>query len=251
MNSTDKQQCRLTYNYWRKGGYTIGSEDYRWEIVKNYTGPAVFFAFNVVFISLLQSHLLFWATMPYYVLLLTARLASVSSKMPTWGAADTIGAATMLTFIAISWIADQQQWNYYEAREQYRKTAKVPHGHEQANLERGFNTSRLFRYSRHPNFAGEQGVWVTLYLWSCAVTGTWYHWAGFGAFAYLALFQASTWLTELLSTQKYPEYKDYQKMAGKFLPSFNTKPHVFSGHRSSNSTNGVSKRPDATNPKNR
>lgn len=23
-------QLRLTFNYWRKGGYSIGSEDYRW-----------------------------------------------------------------------------------------------------------------------------------------------------------------------------------------------------------------------------
>ena len=23
-------QIRLTFNYWRKGGYQIGSEDYRW-----------------------------------------------------------------------------------------------------------------------------------------------------------------------------------------------------------------------------
>ena len=29
-NISDKQQLRLTFNYWRKGGYNIGSEDYRW-----------------------------------------------------------------------------------------------------------------------------------------------------------------------------------------------------------------------------
>lgn len=23
-------KARLTFNYWRKGGYTVGSEDYRW-----------------------------------------------------------------------------------------------------------------------------------------------------------------------------------------------------------------------------
>lgn len=25
-------QIRLTFNYWRKGGYQIGSEDYRWYV---------------------------------------------------------------------------------------------------------------------------------------------------------------------------------------------------------------------------
>lgn len=47
--------ARLTFNYWRKGGYQVGSEDYRWNIVKDYTGPAVMFIFNVIFISLAQN----------------------------------------------------------------------------------------------------------------------------------------------------------------------------------------------------
>ena len=45
---------RLTYNYWRKGGYQIGSEDYRWKIVKDSVGAVPFFLLNVVFISTLQ-----------------------------------------------------------------------------------------------------------------------------------------------------------------------------------------------------
>lgn len=46
---------RLTYNYWRKGGYTVGSEDYRWEVLKKNIGPVLFLPFNIVFISLIQS----------------------------------------------------------------------------------------------------------------------------------------------------------------------------------------------------
>lgn len=46
---------RLTYNYWRKGGYNIGSEDYRWEIVRKYVTPFQMFLFNIVFISTAQS----------------------------------------------------------------------------------------------------------------------------------------------------------------------------------------------------
>lgn len=45
---------RLTYNYWRKGGYEIGSEDYRWELIKKYIGQPAFFVLNVVFIASLQ-----------------------------------------------------------------------------------------------------------------------------------------------------------------------------------------------------
>lgn len=46
---------RLTYNYWRRGGYQVGSEDYRWELVKNKIGNLAFFLLNVFFISSLQA----------------------------------------------------------------------------------------------------------------------------------------------------------------------------------------------------
>lgn len=46
---------RLTFNYWRKGGYSVGSEDYRWNIVKDRIGSAGMFLLNVTFISLGQN----------------------------------------------------------------------------------------------------------------------------------------------------------------------------------------------------
>lgn len=45
---------RLTYNYWRRGGYQIGSEDYRWELIKKQIGSVAFFLLNIVFISSIQ-----------------------------------------------------------------------------------------------------------------------------------------------------------------------------------------------------
>ena len=45
---------RLTYNYWRRGGYQVGSEDYRWLIIKKNIGSVPFFLLNVLFISTLQ-----------------------------------------------------------------------------------------------------------------------------------------------------------------------------------------------------
>lgn len=32
LNADMRVQIRLTFNYWRKGGYTVGSEDYRWYV---------------------------------------------------------------------------------------------------------------------------------------------------------------------------------------------------------------------------
>ncbi len=100
----------------------------------------------------------------------------------------------------------------------YQEKAKVPGGYEQRELDRGFVTSGLWAWSRHPNFAAEQTFWVLLYQWSCFLTGSFVNWSGIGALGYLALFQASTWFTELVSRGKYPEYKEYQAKVGKFLP---------------------------------
>ena len=41
----------------------------------------------------------------------------------------------------------------------------------QADLDRGFLTHGLFRFSRHPNYFGELGVWWTIYILGSAVGG--------------------------------------------------------------------------------
>ncbi|KAI4236104.1 MAG: hypothetical protein L6R40_006229 [Gallowayella cf. fulva] len=207
--------ARLTYNYWRKGGYTVGSEDYRWNIVKDYvSNPVIFFIFNVVFISWAQSFLLFSVTLPTYVLLLAAPIIKPQT-------ADIAFSQILLGCIFLAYASDQQQWDFYAAKNSYQKTAKAPPSGRftAADLDRGFNTKGLWSLSRHPNFLAEQSVWVTLYIWSCWMTGTSYHWAGLGAASYLILFQSSTWLTELITAGKYPDYKMYQKRVGKFVPS--------------------------------
>lgn len=86
-----------------------------------------------------------------------------------------------------------------------------------------FNASGLWAWSRHPNFAAEQAFWVCLYQWCCLESRSYLNWTGAGAFSYLILFQASTWLTELLSAGKYPDYKVYQQRVSKFLPKAGTK----------------------------
>jgi steroid 5-alpha reductase family enzyme len=142
--------------------------------------------------------------------------------MSSW---DTFFGRTMLFLVVMEWFADQQQWNYHAAKGVYSKTAKVPadYKYTREQLDRGFNTSGLWAWSRHPNFLAEQSFWVCLYQWCCLESWTYINWTGAGAFGYLILFQASTWLTELLSAGKYPEYKVYQARVGRFLPKANTK----------------------------
>ncbi|KAI1170729.1 hypothetical protein F4777DRAFT_568185 [Nemania sp. FL0916] len=207
--------ARLTFNYWRKGGYEIGSEDYRWEIVRGACHPAIFFVFNATFISFIQSILLFLLAAPTYVVLLASNIE------PKVGAADLLFTFTELALVVSEWFSDQQQWNYQTAKKQYQATAKIPRDCEytQEDLNRGFITSGLWAYCRHPNFTAEQTIWFLLYQWSCYAGNVMYSWAGAGSLFLIMLFQGSTWLTESITAGKYPEYKAYQKQVGVLIPT--------------------------------
>jgi steroid 5-alpha reductase family enzyme len=126
-------QLRLTFNYWRKGGYSIGSEDYRWygtsidhlleinwricrDVLREKISPTLFFLFNVAFISLAQSILLFLISTPAYVMLLVSRF---SESMTT---ADTIFARILMGLVMVEFFADQQQWGKYLFDNIYRYT---------------------------------------------------------------------------------------------------------------------------------
>ena len=109
--------------------------------------------------------------------------------------------------------------DFHHAKGQYKDTGAVPAGWRRADLDVGFNTTGLFRYCRHPNFAAEQAVWLALFEWSCraARADEWANWTVVAPAAYLALFQASTWLTELLTARKYPVYREYQRGVSMFV----------------------------------
>ncbi|KAG6148324.1 hypothetical protein E4U24_005777 [Claviceps purpurea] len=204
---------RLTYNYWRRGGYQVGSEDYRWEIVKSKIPGIIFFFFNVTFISTIQSVLLFAISgVPAYTILLASRFE------PEPRLADYVYLAVQLGLVLSEWVSDGQQQKYQNAKHRYNKDAKLPRGWSQADLDRGFNTSGLWAYSRHPNFLAEQTIWFVLYQWSCYATNLLYSWTILGSGSLILLFQGSTWLTEAITAGKYPEYAEYQRRVGMFLP---------------------------------
>jgi steroid 5-alpha reductase family enzyme len=172
----------------------------------------IFHIFNWTFISFMQSILLFALSTPTYVILLASQLE------PKLKVADYGFFALELALIAGEFIADQQQWDFHAAKSQYQKSAKVPDGYQQAELERGFVSTGLWAYSRHPAFACEQSIWFVLYQWSCFATGSLYNWSGAGIASLVCLFQGSVWITELISAGKYAEYKEYQRRVGMFVP---------------------------------
>lgn len=206
----------MTFNYARKGGYNIGSEDYRWNYVRSFVPTIIFTIFDAVFIATIQSVLIFaFSAGPSYILLLTSKF---EEDVTTW---DWIYMAVILSLVLIEYVSDGQQWEFQEAKRKYRKTAQVPRGSEytQEDLERGFITKGLWAFSRHPNFAAEQLIWFVLYQWSCFASMTMHNWSFAGCGSLILLFQGSTPLTEWITGSKYPEYKHYKEKVSCFVPT--------------------------------
>jgi len=71
-----------------------------------------------------------------------------------------------------------------------------------------------------------------------------------GAISYVLLFQGSTWFTELLTSRKYPEYKEYKKRVGRFLPKIGTSlPGDFSDQKADPKVDEKPEKPEKRNQK--
>ena len=202
----------LTFNFARKGGYS-GTEDYRWaEVRKIIKNPILWQTFNFFFISFYQHALILLFTLPLY-------FAYQHRRIPL-SPLDGLFAALFLFFLSWETLADQQQWDFH----QKKKATKDSSNPLSEDLARGFLSSGLFRYSRHPNYFGEIMIWWTVYFGCVSCSGKWLHWSILGPILLTLLFQGSSWLTELLSCRKYPEYRNYQKETRKIIPFLPKKP---------------------------
>lgn len=203
---------RLTYNFGRRGGYSLrfwsGEEDYRWQILRNepmFNNKIKWAAFNLFFISLYQNALILLFTLPSVMV--------AGSKQPL-GMSDALLSLLILLSIVIEFIADQQQWTFQ--REKYRR---IQAGEPLTGMYKdGFVSSGLWKFVRHPNHTAEQTIWVLFYMFSITATGRWINWSAAGCLLLLLLFQGSSDFAEKISSSKYPAYAGYKKRTGRFLP---------------------------------
>jgi len=193
---------RLTYNFARKGGYRPGGEDYRWPELQTALGPVGFQLLNATFVAPFQNLLLLLIATPAYV-------ASQSRAHPL-NALDFVAATLFVVFLVGETIADEQQWRFQTAKQERRASGETG--------GQDFVSTGLFRYSRHPNFFCEQGMWWSFYLFAVAASGLWIHWSIAGAAILTLLFQGSTTLTERITLRKYPSYAGYQRRTSRLLP---------------------------------
>eukprot|EP00899_Mesostigma_viride_P004759 jgi/Mesvir1/14284/Mv09714-RA.1 len=201
---------RLTYNFYRKGGYKRGEEDYRWPALRAIIRPPLLFlVFNLVFIATIQNLLLLLMTLPIYV---ASKVATPLNEI------DAAASILFLLFLAGEVTADQQQWAFQKDKKRQLDSGKKP---VKGDAALGFLcSSGLFRFSRHPNFFCEQAMWWCIYLFSVAATRQWLHYSIIGTLGLTMLFQGSTNFTEKLSKQKYPAYAAYQRTTSRLMPWF-------------------------------
>lgn len=209
---------RLTVNFARKGAYSLkfwtGVEDYRWAIVRSSSilrHRPVWMLFDLFFISFYQNALVLAICLP--------ALAGMDSAAP-FGLADALSVGCAVGFLALETVADEQQWRFHRTKssllEGQPELSKLP-----APYDLGFNTVGLWGRMRHPNYLGEQGIWLSLYVTAVGAQVTRcgvFHWSMIGPLLLILLFMGSSSLGESISAKKYPQYASYVRQVFKYLP---------------------------------
>ncbi|KDR78943.1 hypothetical protein GALMADRAFT_244605 [Galerina marginata CBS 339.88] len=171
--------CRLSYNTYRRGLFSLKDEDYRWAVLRKQLHPVLFQITNLTFIAFIQNVLLLLLGLPTYV-------ASVLQSHTPLTQSDYALAAFALTVLAFEFTADNQQFAFHAYKHAYLANFKLngkgkedevvkPYNAQEQwpgarlawtpdDARRGFITRGLWRYSRHPNFACEQSFWWIITL---------------------------------------------------------------------------------------
>lgn len=218
---------RLTVNFGRKGAYRLkfweGEEDYRWAVLRQngvLSKRPAWMLFNLFFISIYQNALVLCMCLP--------ALACMDSNEPL-GAWDYVAASAAMGFLLLETAADEQQMSFHTTKKallaEGRKLEELP-----APFNKGFNTTGLWARSRHPNYLGEQGVWISLYFFCLGAHVTQYgifNWTMFGPLFLILLFLGSSAFGEGISNQKYPEYHLYLAHVSKYVPLWKYSPEKY------------------------
>lgn len=209
---------RLTFNFARKGAYSFkfwtGEEDYRWAILRSKSPldkKFVWAMFDLFFISIYQNILVLGICLP--------SLASMDSLEPL-GVVDYIAFGGAILFLILETVSDEIQMSFHKEKKRLLKEGKtlfeLP-----SPYNRGFNTLGIWNYSRHPNYLGEQGFWLMLYLIVVNAGVTTYgvfSWSAIGPLLLVFIFLGSSNLQENISMKKYPEYSEYVNRVNKYIP---------------------------------
>lgn len=193
---------RLSHNYFRRENWQWGArEDWRFTDMRQQYGKnwwwvsffAIYFAQQIFLMGL---------SLPYY---------TIHTAEAPWSVWDTAGIAVCLTGIIVAYYADTQLHEFATKNAELKACGKpiLP------TLEDG-----LWKYSRHPNYFGEQLWWwgLGIFAWSLGQG-----WTFFGAFVNtLCLAYVTALVEERMLKQPFraEAYRQYQKTTSVWIPWF-------------------------------
>jgi len=183
---------RLTGN-WAYGFAGLHHEDWRYPLLRDGAGRWEF-AVDFFAIHLFPTLQVFVGMVPVYVAVTTTGSGLV---WLTW-----IAAAVGVAAVTLELVADTQMHRFVAARQ------------PGAVMDRG-----LWGWSRHPNYLGEIGFWLSLALFGIAAApGSWW-WLLVGVAVMLAMFLgASIPLMEKRSLERRPQYQAVIDRVPRLLP---------------------------------
>ncbi|MEL6546532.1 MAG: DUF1295 domain-containing protein, partial [Myxococcota bacterium] len=183
--------ARLSWN-WTVGWGGLAHEDWRYEKLRADTG-ALYPLVNLSGIHLFPTALVYGGCLPLWF---------VGSSQRPLGLLDALAAAVTGLSIVIEATADRQKREFLQLSEE-----------PTAVCERG-----LWAYSRHPNYLGEIGFWVGVFLFGLAADpSAW--WTGVGAASMLLLFVfISIPMLEKRQLARRSGYRSYIDRVGMLLP---------------------------------
>lgn len=194
---------RLTFNFAKKGAYSIkfwtGEEDYRWIYLRKqgaFQNKFVWAIFDFLFISIFQNVVVLGICLP---------AVAIMSSDAALNALDIVAGVLMAGALLYEVIADRQQNAFQNKKYEYLNSGmKLEELPEPYN--RGFNITGLWARSRHPNYIGEQMIWIALYLFVISTGEVHFgvfNWTIFGIGLLILVFVGSSRMAEGISVKKY------------------------------------------------
>lgn len=194
---------RLTHSYFRREGGQWGArEDWRFADLRNQYRANGWWWRSFFFVYISQEVFLVGICLPFY--------AVFSSNLP-WNLVDLVATIICISALIIAYYADTQLHHFVTENNQRKKEGKAPN----LLLDTG-----LWRYSRHPNYFGEQLWWWGLALYACGIGKGWTMW---GTFVNSMCMVYVTVLVErrmLEDKKRTSVYENYRKTTSVWIPWF-------------------------------
>jgi len=182
--------ARLTWNWYRQW-HGLEHEDWRYVDIRTKTGKAWPLA------SLAGVH--FFPTLIVFAGLLPVYSAMVSTA--PLGLLDLVAFGIAVGATVIEALSDQQLRSYLDKRRSHEEIL----------------ATGLWKYSRHPNYFGENSFWWGLALFGLAADPHW--WSVAGAVAMTAMFWfVSIPLLDERSAARRPGYREHMKRVSALVP---------------------------------